>query len=180
MDFGVMEGAPNRRVVPTFGKRCCIIDFTFSRLAIGGDDKLVAVAADNAASIFYRPYDDEAFFEGEGDYQFDIYRDMRDVMREGVETTQTASDAIDWSGFRPKTNVLWLHYLVDKLLDGVAYKKKPKGTRGRVSTSSSKKLLVDLRKRLLSYDSARHFVAEDPVFVALAEMVPLPKGDERE
>lgn len=36
---------------------------------------------------------DESFYTGEGDYQFDIYRKMREIIHD------------DWEGFYPKTNV---------------------------------------------------------------------------
>lgn len=43
-----------------------------------------------------------------GDYQFDIYRHMRALLAVGNETV--------WEKYRPGTNVLWLHYLANKLL----------------------------------------------------------------
>ncbi|CAH8608029.1 unnamed protein product [Heterobilharzia americana] len=43
-------------------------------------------------------------FECEGDYQFDIYRIMRDINRN------------DWRPFHPVSNLYWLHYLMGKLL----------------------------------------------------------------
>jgi len=45
-----------------------------------------------------------------GDYQFDIYRQMRAIVSD--------ENGADWSEYRPATNVLWLHYLADKLLYG--------------------------------------------------------------
>ncbi|KAI0720324.1 hypothetical protein C8T65DRAFT_716067 [Cerioporus squamosus] len=54
-------------------------------------------------SVHWTPFDEETF-EGEGDYQFDVYRMMR--MHNGDT----------WEEFRPLTNVMWLHYLVLKLL----------------------------------------------------------------
>jgi hypothetical protein len=52
---------------------------------------------------------DEDYFTGQGDYQFEIYRLMR---------TETGGR---WSGFYPRTNVLWLHYLLDKCLNGIRF-----------------------------------------------------------
>ncbi|RPD66963.1 hypothetical protein L226DRAFT_549658 [Lentinus tigrinus ALCF2SS1-7] len=54
-------------------------------------------------SIHWTPFDEETF-EGEGDYQFDMYRLMR------------THNGDEWEEFRPLTNVMWLHYLVLKLL----------------------------------------------------------------
>ncbi|KAI0772124.1 hypothetical protein BD413DRAFT_548540 [Trametes elegans] len=53
--------------------------------------------------IHWTPFDEETF-EGEGDYQFDVYRLMR------------THNGDSWEPFRPLTNVMWLHYLVLKLL----------------------------------------------------------------
>jgi len=43
-------------------------------------------------------------FEGEGDYQFDIYRMMKE------------HNSDSWIEYRPLTNVMWLHYILNKLL----------------------------------------------------------------
>jgi len=45
-----------------------------------------------------------------GDYQYEIYRLMR---------TETSGK---WSGHFPRTNVLWLHYLLDKCLNGIRFR----------------------------------------------------------
>ncbi|CAE6423293.1 unnamed protein product, partial [Rhizoctonia solani] len=50
-------------------------------------------------------------FEGEGDYQFDVYR-MMQAHCLGAEPEETAR----WEDFRPLTNVMWLHYLARQLL----------------------------------------------------------------
>ncbi|CAE7181870.1 unnamed protein product [Rhizoctonia solani] len=50
-------------------------------------------------------------FEGEGDYQFDVYRMMKAHCL-GDEP----EDANRWEDFRPLTNVMWLHYLARQLL----------------------------------------------------------------
>ncbi|KAJ1985805.1 Serine/threonine-protein kinase haspin, partial [Coemansia thaxteri] len=47
---------------------------------------------------------DEALFQGEGDIQFDVYRQMRRCAKN------------DWEGFYPHTNVLWLTYAFQKIL----------------------------------------------------------------
>ncbi|CAG8533399.1 6400_t:CDS:2 [Diversispora eburnea] len=77
--------------VPTFGIRAYIIDFTFSRME--RDNEIIHV------DIL-----DEDIFKGEGDYQYDIYRMMKEETKG------------DWKSFKPKTNLFWLHYLADKLL----------------------------------------------------------------
>ncbi|KAL5636420.1 hypothetical protein ACGC1H_000402 [Rhizoctonia solani] len=50
-------------------------------------------------------------FEGEGDYQFDVYR-MMQAHCLGNEPEETAR----WEDFRPLTNVMWLHYVARQLL----------------------------------------------------------------
>ncbi|CAK5262817.1 unnamed protein product [Mycena citricolor] len=61
--------------------------------------------------VHWTPFDEE-IFAGEGDYQFDIYRFMRD------------HNSGDWEAFHPLTNSMaqWLHHLVTKLLKGKGLK----------------------------------------------------------
>jgi serine/threonine-protein kinase haspin len=49
-----------------------------------------------------------------GDYQFDIYRFMREHVSSGLVTSESKS--IDWKVYAPRTNVFWLHYLATILL----------------------------------------------------------------
>ncbi|KAL5527506.1 hypothetical protein ACEPAG_6307 [Sanghuangporus baumii] len=77
---------------PWHGVQSTIIDLGLSRIDHGHDDS------------FWTPLDEE-IFEGKGDYQYDIYRMMRKHSKE------------DWSSFRPFTNVMWIHYLADKLIN---------------------------------------------------------------
>ncbi|KAJ1985132.1 hypothetical protein H4R34_000209 [Dimargaris verticillata] len=78
--------------VPTAGLHVNIIDYTFSRLETDPNH------------VFYVDIKDKDMFAGTGDRQFDVYRDM-----------QTANGG-DWHTFNPRTNAMWLAYLVDKLL----------------------------------------------------------------
>lgn len=84
--------------IPSYGVKATIIDFTLSRMVYDG-----AVIYDNLAK-------DQELFESSGDYQFDIYR----LMRYRLEN--------DFKRYDPYTNLLWLHYLIDKLIDGARYK----------------------------------------------------------
>ncbi|TFY83052.1 hypothetical protein EWM64_g948 [Hericium alpestre] len=77
---------------PSAGVKATIIDLGLSRMDDGEDD------------THWTPFDEE-IFEGEGDYQFDVYRLMRQ------------NNGNNWEAFRPLTNVLWLHYLTLKLLN---------------------------------------------------------------
>ncbi|KAH7887554.1 hypothetical protein F5I97DRAFT_1861246 [Phlebopus sp. FC_14] len=87
------------------GVKVTIIDLGLSRM--DAEDGL-------GARVYWTPFDEE-IFEGEGDYQYDVYRMMRDLSRGPKE------------GYQPFTNVMWLHYLATKLLH--SKRLKPPGTR---------------------------------------------------
>ena len=83
--------------------RATIIDFSLSRLQTenGGE------------RVFFDLESDPELFVAEGDdIQFGVYKEMR---------RETESD---WGKFTPKTNVLWLEYLLTKLSTEVTYTKK--------------------------------------------------------
>ncbi|CAH8637526.1 unnamed protein product [Heterobilharzia americana] len=86
--------------VMTEGIQVTIIDFTVSRLCHEGN--IVYVDMSESPEIF----------ECEGDYQFDIYRIMRDINRN------------DWRPFHPVSNLYWLHYLMGKLLNETSYPRR--------------------------------------------------------
>ncbi|KAJ8339792.1 hypothetical protein SKAU_G00344250 [Synaphobranchus kaupii] len=109
----------------TKGIHVNIIDYSLSRLEIDG----LTVSCDISA--------DEELFMGQGDYQFDIYRQMRQENNNS------------WSEFNPRTNVLWIHYLADKLLH-MSY-------RQRIQSKPMKNLkrsIKDFHRELLAYKSA--------------------------
>ncbi|KAJ7068563.1 other/Haspin protein kinase [Mycena amicta] len=93
---------------PSHGVRATVIDLGLSRMDAGDGS--------GGEMVHWTPFEEE-IFEGEGDYQFDIYRYMRD------------HNGDDWEAFSPLTNALWLHYLVIKLL-------KSKGLRAPVRRKS--------------------------------------------
>jgi len=65
------------------GVEVTLIDFTLSR-ALDGQGE----------GVLWDGFEDECVFEGEGDTQFDVYRSMRDHVRD------------DWEGFHPLTNLM--------------------------------------------------------------------------
>ncbi|KAI1796185.1 hypothetical protein LXA43DRAFT_988756 [Ganoderma leucocontextum] len=79
---------------PDHGVLVTVIDLGLSRMDSHDGD---------GANAHWTPFDEE-IFEGEGDYQFDVYRMMR------------THNSDRWDDFSPLTNVMWLHYLVLKLL----------------------------------------------------------------
>ncbi|KAH6819001.1 Protein kinase superfamily protein [Perilla frutescens var. frutescens] len=124
----ILEG--KKLLVKTFGLHISIIDFTLSRINTGDD------------ILFLDLTSDPEIFEGtKGDKQADTYRKMRDVTDEC------------WEGSFPKTNVLWLQYLVDILLLKKSFER----------TSKDVRELRTLKKRLNSYGSAKECVF-DPLF----------------
>jgi len=110
-----------------------VIDFSLSRLAI-----------QNAGVIFNDLSKDPALFKAEGDYQFDIYRMMQTEVGD------------NWEQFQPKTNIMWLHYLLDKLISVVPYKNK--------KSQVHKKAMKDLKRikgSIMEYSSALAYVQEN-------------------
>ncbi|AWP05628.1 putative serine/threonine-protein kinase haspin [Scophthalmus maximus] len=111
-----------------------IIDYSLSRLEI--DDLTVSCDISN----------DEELFMGQGDYQFDIYRLMRQ------------ENGNDWGNFHPHTNVLWLHYLCSKLL---SMKYRGSGGRGAKDTRVE---LTRFYDNVLEYSSATEALQRCPMF----------------
>ncbi|XP_061180046.1 uncharacterized protein LOC133188581 [Saccostrea echinata] len=120
--------------VESHGVHVSIIDFTLSRL-----DK-------DGCTIYTDLSTDESLFEGTGDYQFDIYRKMRELNKN------------DWKAFHAQTNVFWLHYLADKLIRGKRYKR---------NTKKDQTLLRNFRnfsKDILDYTSACDMIVSADFF----------------
>ncbi|XP_031627850.1 serine/threonine-protein kinase Haspin homolog ALK2 isoform X2 [Contarinia nasturtii] len=115
--------------VRTHGIKATIIDYTLSRLVY----KTCCLYQDLAA--------DPELFDTTGDYQFDIYR----LMRTRIQNY--------WEIFDPYTNVLWLHYMVDKLIGGVNYTAK-RAAKHRQFIDE----LMKLRDQLLNYRSATDYI----------------------
>lgn len=109
----------------TNGVKATIIDFTLSRMTF------------TCSPFYYDLSQDPDMFIGTGDYQFDIYRHMKEDVQN------------KWNSFVPKTNVRWLHYLVDKMITKVRYQRKT----AKVHTDSMK-ILKEIESWILSCDCA--------------------------
>ncbi|KAL3864421.1 hypothetical protein ACJMK2_006105 [Sinanodonta woodiana] len=85
------------QIIPSHGVEVSIIDFTLSRLQKDG------------CTVYCDLAKDETLFEGKGDYQFEVYRLMKQ------------ENGNNWELFNPHTNVLWIHYLADKMVYAKRY-----------------------------------------------------------
>ena len=61
----------------------------------------------------------------------------------------------NWKGFYPKTNIFWLHYLLDKTLNEVKY--KTRYTKAKIHRKGLSKLRL-IKDRVLEYNSCQSFV----------------------
>ncbi len=91
--------------VDTLGVETTIIDFSLSRLT----------SREDKCTIFNDLAQDPTLFtagglDKGGDYQFDIYRMMKQANNNS------------WEEFRPRSNVFWLHYMLSKMTTEVYYK----------------------------------------------------------
>ncbi|KAL0131662.1 hypothetical protein PUN28_002892 [Cardiocondyla obscurior] len=84
---------------------------------------------------------DPVLFTAHGDYQFEIYRLMRDKIEN------------NWQKFEPYTNILWLHYILDKMITMIRYKK----TNLKVHKKNIIKL-KNFKDSILNYSSAYDFI----------------------
>ncbi|KHJ94627.1 hypothetical protein OESDEN_05442 [Oesophagostomum dentatum] len=122
-------------IVRSYGIKVSLIDFTLSRMSKEG------------TTIFRNLEDDEELFTGTNDYQFDIYRMMRD------ETDG------NWASFKRKTNCLWLHYL-SRYIIGKGFKK--------AIGKKRKRALQNIWDQLLNFESIRDIFTSDD-FIELLE-----------
>ena len=62
----------------------------------------------------------------------------------------------NWEQFQPKTNIMWLHYLLDKLISVVPYKNK----KSQVHKKTMKEL-KRIKGAIMEYSSALAYVQEN-------------------
>lgn len=131
----VLRGRAHR--VARRGVAATVIDYSLSRLAL-------PLPAPAAAALYNDLAHDDGLFDAVGDYQFEVYRLMRDKLNN------------DWKNFEPYTNILWLHYTVDKMITALRYKR----TNTKIHKHYISKLKA-IKNRILSYGSAVEFVLTD-------------------
>ncbi|KDE05137.1 haspin protein kinase [Microbotryum lychnidis-dioicae p1A1 Lamole] len=112
------------------GLQVTLIDFTLSR------------AKSSDGFVIFDAFDDEEVFDGQGDPQFDVYRTMRDLIKD------------DWEGFHPITNLYWLHYLSLKLLHAKKLRRPVSGKSMSIARAAEEikwyETLVGMEARLRS------------------------------
>ncbi|XP_041979835.1 uncharacterized protein LOC121733605 [Aricia agestis] len=114
------------------GVAATVIDYSLSRVALRGA---------RSAALYHDLAADEELFNGRGDYQFELYRLMRRALGN------------NWENYEPYTNVLWLHYTIDKMITALRYTR----TNTKVHKHNIAKLSI-LKDQLLNYRSATEFV----------------------
>ncbi|KAL0131659.1 hypothetical protein PUN28_002892 [Cardiocondyla obscurior] len=114
---------------PNKGVKVSVIDYTLSRMLYEG------------CCIYNDLALDPVLFTAHGDYQFEIYRLMRDKIEN------------NWQKFEPYTNILWLHYILDKMITMIRYKK----TNLKVHKKNIIKL-KNFKDSILNYSSAYDFI----------------------
>ncbi|XP_066119083.1 serine/threonine-protein kinase haspin isoform X2 [Saccopteryx bilineata] len=122
--------------IPTRGLQVSIIDYTLSRLERDG----IVVFCDISM--------DEDLFTGEGDYQFEIYRLMR------KESNNC------WGEYHPYNNVLWLHYLTDKILKEMTFKNK----HNTPALKQTKQEILHFYRTMLNFSSATDLLCQHSLF----------------
>lgn len=122
--------------IPTCGLQVNIIDYTLSRLERDG----IVVFCDISM--------DEDLFTGEGDYQFEIYRLMR------------KESSNRWGEYHPYSNVLWLHYLTDKVLKEMTFKTKC----NTPAMKQTKKKILHFHRTMLNFSSATDLLCRHSLF----------------
>ncbi|KAH7571259.1 hypothetical protein JRO89_XS04G0010400 [Xanthoceras sorbifolium] len=126
----ILEG--KHMSVRTFGLLISIIDFTLSRINTGEREDILFLDLSSDPYLFKGP---------KGDKQSETYRKMKEVTEDY------------WEGSFPRTNVLWLIYLVDTLLVKKSFARSSKNERD----------LRSLKKRLDKYQSTKEAIF-DPFF----------------
>ncbi|XP_064485244.1 serine/threonine-protein kinase haspin-like [Ornithodoros turicata] len=111
--------------VTAYGVRVTIIDFTLSRMQQGN-------------CVLYTDMSKGDFFDGQGLYQYDMYRFMREWNKN------------NWKRYLPRTNTLWLYYVASQL--------KTKVFKGNPDRDKYQKRLQKWLQQLFEETSATSFV----------------------
>ncbi len=126
---------------PAKGVICSIIDYSLSRVSVSGGEE----------QVLFRDLDCLPWlFEGDEtvDSQFQVYKDMKEA--KGFERS--------WRDFCPKSNVLWMVFLLERLVlkQKITKLKKPKRLHDELKA---------LAKRAISYPSICSMIEKDDFFL---------------
>lgn len=124
-----------------------LIDFTLSRMTKGEDVFSFDLSSE---PVLFQADTSE-------DYQFEVYRLMRQHLRRlcssgSAMTDEEEEQEEDWTRYTPGTNVMWLHYLLRKLLEDKA---PSSPSQSKTSSSSSRKTTTS-RQRSLKRSGSHH------------------------
>ncbi|XP_060525711.1 serine/threonine-protein kinase haspin homolog [Cylas formicarius] len=117
-------------MIKSYGVQASIIDFNMSRVECSG------------AIIFNDIGRDLGYFNTTGDYQFEIYRLMQE------------KNGNEWRHFEPYSNILWLSYILDKVITSLHYKHGGKKHKQYISK------MTELNLDILGYKSAHDLVVK--------------------
>ncbi|KAI9800032.1 MAG: hypothetical protein M1833_003561 [Piccolia ochrophora] len=152
------------------GLKTTIIDYTLSRASLvgpAGQDTVSYIDLNN----------DPDLFTGDGVYQYEIYRLMRNVMNEHDKSAKATDDdnnalpSSGWRRFEPVTNVLWLDHLLVMLIGRLATvdeseenpKSEEKTSKTKITADDFGELERSIRTKLgqleplLDPDDGKHF-----------------------
>lgn len=126
--------------IPSKGVQATIIDYTLSRIQY------------NNCCLYQDLAADPELFEAVGDYQFEIYRLMR------------ARTENHWERFEPYTNLLWIHYVLDKIIEAVHYSGNKTNKNSKIAFDKMEQMKVDLFKEhntLVGFVEKKLFAEEE-------------------
>jgi len=125
--------------VETGGVLTTIIDFSLSRLAM--DNVIIFNNLSEDPTLFTARGKDQPG----GDYQFDIYKKMKEF------------NGNNWEPFQPRSNIMWLDYMLDKMATEVYYKAK----KSSKNNKSGQGKIRALRKTLYGFECAADWVKRE-------------------
>lgn len=72
------------------------------------------------------------------------------------------SSSNKWDSYKPKTNIYWLHYVLDKMLTSIHYRNNTTKIH-----NTGMQILTKLKNVILSFDSAKSLVESDIILELL-------------
>ncbi|KAF2673335.1 hypothetical protein BT63DRAFT_421494 [Microthyrium microscopicum] len=174
-------GAENARVRNVHGKlgftglEPTLIDYTLSRAETFGRDERGRTVP---LVEFLDLTTEGALFEADAtyEYQYEVYRYMRSAMYFSDALAEyneddAAESGRTWAGFHPQTNLVWLHFILHKMLETVVWPSKsmPKTlqfleVRGKQEDKEARAKAKELEaalKKLRKMLDPRHISGED-------------------